>query len=81
MQTRLQEVEKQLESERVKQREMAEELETERTKRLDMEAILKDVERECKTPFVVPALLEAFIQISEVTTVAMRANSLGSDQQ
>lgn len=81
MKARLQELEKELESERLKQRELAKELEDERTKRLDMEAILKDVERERKAPFIVPGLLEAFIKIAKATTVAMQGSPPGSGQQ
>ncbi len=60
---------------------MAKELEVERTKRQDMEAILKDVERECKSPFVVPGLLDAFIKIAQATTAALRDDPSGSGQQ
>jgi hypothetical protein len=42
-------------------------LEKERKERLEAEAALKDVERECREPFVVPALLESFIAISRLT--------------
>lgn len=37
-------------------------------KRLEAEGILADVIREQKEPFVVPALLEAFVSISKMTT-------------
>lgn len=43
------------------------ELESERTKRLQAEQYLRDVERECRSPFVVPALLKAFKAISQMT--------------
>jgi hypothetical protein len=42
-------------------------LEKERKKRFEAEAALKDVERECREPFIVPALLESFIAISRLT--------------
>ncbi|KAK7030412.1 hypothetical protein VNI00_014156 [Paramarasmius palmivorus] len=52
--TRLKMIEKQLDEER-RRRKVAEEG-------------LKDVERECREPFVVPALLEAFLTLSNMTT-------------
>ncbi|KAM6495095.1 hypothetical protein JOM56_009718 [Amanita muscaria] len=55
--------------------ELEEELERERSLRLGAEATLKDVERECRAPFVVPALLEAFTTISNLTTQAMKADA------
>jgi hypothetical protein len=42
-------------------------LQTERKGRLKAEQALRDIERECKEPFVVPALLKAFVDISELT--------------
>ncbi|EGN91695.1 hypothetical protein SERLA73DRAFT_148287 [Serpula lacrymans var. lacrymans S7.3] len=39
----------------------------ERRRRIYAEHALKEVERECRAPFVVPALLEAFLSISELT--------------
>ena len=47
------------------------ELQNEKRRRMDAEATLKDVERECREPFVVPALLEAFITISKITSQAV----------
>jgi hypothetical protein len=46
-------------------------LEMERERRAAAEQSLKDVERECRGPFVVPALLKAFIKISELSSAAM----------
>jgi len=43
-------------------------LEMERKRRIEAEQALQDVERECKEPFVVPALLKAFINISKLTS-------------
>jgi len=43
--------------------------------RLTAEALLRDVRRECKEPFVVPALFDAFILISELR------NGLGNWKQ
>ncbi|KAF7419273.1 hypothetical protein PC9H_001860 [Pleurotus ostreatus] len=40
----------------------------ERRRRLEVEGILADITREQKEPFVVPALLEAFVSISKMTT-------------
>ncbi|KAG1813673.1 uncharacterized protein BJ212DRAFT_404665 [Suillus subaureus] len=42
------------------------ELQQERTQRLHAERLLSEVERECKIPFVVPALFQAFCRISEL---------------
>lgn len=47
------------------------ELKEERKKRVLAEETLKDIERECREPFVVPALFEAFLMISNVTSQAM----------
>lgn len=43
-------------------------LEDERRLRREAEQVVKDVERECKVPFVVPALLQAFVSISKLTS-------------
>lgn len=42
------------------------ELQQERTQRLHAERMLSEVERECRVPFVVPALFQAFSRISEL---------------
>lgn len=39
----------------------------ERARRMRAERVLSDVERECRTPFVVPALFQAFMSISELS--------------
>ena len=44
------------------------ELGMERRKRKLAEAALDDVQRECKRPFVVPALLNTFVAISRLTS-------------
>ncbi|KAF9223112.1 hypothetical protein BS17DRAFT_706581, partial [Gyrodon lividus] len=44
------------------------ELQQERTNRIRAESALHDVERECRAPFVVPALLQAFLSISELSS-------------
>ena len=43
------------------------EVQVERRKRAAAEAVLEDVQRECREPFVVPTLLESFIAISKLT--------------
>lgn len=47
------------------------EIETERKQRIEYETLLTDIRRECRVPFVVPALFDAFIDISKLTTAAM----------
>ncbi|KAG1723189.1 uncharacterized protein EDB91DRAFT_1063543 [Suillus paluster] len=42
------------------------ELQQERMQRLRAEHMLSNVERECRVPFVVPALFQAFRRISEL---------------
>ncbi|KAF7760157.1 hypothetical protein Agabi119p4_10833 [Agaricus bisporus var. burnettii] len=65
------EAESVLEIEHAKRVEAENVLAAERTKRIEMENVLKDIERERKNPFIVPGLLEAFIQISQATTAAI----------
>ncbi|KAL4063813.1 hypothetical protein J3A83DRAFT_979916 [Scleroderma citrinum] len=48
--------------------QMEAELREERERRIRAERVLEDVERECRSPFVVPALFRAFITISELPT-------------
>ncbi|KIJ16207.1 hypothetical protein PAXINDRAFT_32807, partial [Paxillus involutus ATCC 200175] len=43
------------------------ELRQERTDRIRAERALHDVERECRAPFVVPALFQAFMNISDLS--------------
>jgi hypothetical protein len=50
------------------------ELKNERRKRREAEEALRDVQRECKEPFVVSALLNAFIGISQLTTDALNCD-------
>ncbi|KAF5373910.1 hypothetical protein D9758_000863 [Tetrapyrgos nigripes] len=40
----------------------------ERIKRIEAESLLEDVEKECREPFVVPALMEAFLMVRDVGT-------------
>lgn len=46
---------------------LEDELKAERARRMRAERALNDVERECRTPFVVPALFQAFMSISELS--------------
>ena len=43
-------------------------LRAERSRRVSAERALSDVERECRAPFVVPALYQAFMSISELSS-------------
>ncbi|KAJ3563982.1 hypothetical protein NP233_g8594 [Leucocoprinus birnbaumii] len=78
---RIDELEKEIDSFKAKEAELTQTLQAERNKRLEMESIVQDIEREQKSPFVVPALLEAFIKISQASTAAMQyQSSFGSSQ-
>jgi hypothetical protein len=68
----LDELEKELESRIARESEFIKELAAERTRRLEMEYIVEDIQREQKAPFVVPALLEAFVKISQASTAAIQ---------
>jgi hypothetical protein len=46
-------------------------LQEERRRRIEAEKVMMDVERECREPFVVPALLEAFVKLSRLTSDAL----------
>jgi len=46
-------------------------LDLEQERREVAEHKLKDVERECREPFVVPSLLKAFIKISQLSSAAV----------
>jgi len=61
-----------LEALKTRLKEVERDLENERHMRLKAEASLQDIRRECKAPFVVPALLDAFISISNLTTQALQ---------
>ncbi|KAG5645396.1 hypothetical protein DXG03_006349 [Asterophora parasitica] len=50
---------------------MQAELAEEKRKKAEVETALDDIKRECKEPFVVPAMIEAFYMISKITTQAM----------
>ncbi|KAK0443122.1 uncharacterized protein EV420DRAFT_1485098 [Desarmillaria tabescens] len=47
------------------------EIEAERKQRIECETVLMDIRRECRVPFIVPALFDAFIDISKLTTAAV----------
>ncbi|KIY48580.1 hypothetical protein FISHEDRAFT_58866 [Fistulina hepatica ATCC 64428] len=47
-------------------------LERERRRRAELEDFVDDVKRECREPFVVPALLEAFASVSKLSTDSYR---------
>ncbi|KAK0216860.1 hypothetical protein IW262DRAFT_152304 [Armillaria fumosa] len=47
------------------------EIETERKRRIECETVLMDIRRECRVPFIVPALFDAFVDISKLTTAAI----------
>ncbi|KAJ7040979.1 hypothetical protein C8F04DRAFT_1081255 [Mycena alexandri] len=47
------------------------ELRAERAKRRRVEDVVEDIRRECRAPFVVPALLDAFVEVSRLTAEAM----------
>jgi len=55
-------------------KKLEQELAAERRLRLEAEAIVEDIRRECKAPFVVPGLLDAFIKLSRLTTQATLSN-------
>ncbi|KAJ7220681.1 hypothetical protein GGX14DRAFT_389084 [Mycena pura] len=53
---------------KVRVQQLQSELQTERALRRKADALVQDVRRECKTPFVVPALFDAFVEISQMTS-------------
>jgi hypothetical protein len=44
-------------------------LQEEQRARSNAERILKDVERECQHPFIMPQLLQAFLQVANATNL------------
>jgi len=56
---------------RARIQQLEDDLEYERARRRRLEEIVGDIRRECREPFVVPALLDAFVQISKLTNEAM----------
>jgi len=69
--SKLSTVDVELKAERERREELEKELVGERKRRIEVENLLNDVERECRTPFVVPAMIEAFKTISTLTTWTM----------
>ncbi|KAF8638458.1 hypothetical protein AX17_002192 [Amanita inopinata Kibby_2008] len=69
------ELEMVLKNERNKRAELEMELAKERKERDEAEDALRDIERECRTPFVIPALLEAFTTVSKLTSRVMDIDS------
>ncbi|KAK0495782.1 hypothetical protein EDD18DRAFT_252883 [Armillaria luteobubalina] len=57
---------------RIRLRVLEVEIETERQKKLEYELVLRDIRKECKAPFIVPSLLDAFIEVSKLTNVAVK---------
>ncbi|KAF8192912.1 hypothetical protein BJ912DRAFT_249482 [Pholiota molesta] len=49
---------------------MEAELAEERRRRQVAEDAIADIRRECRAPFVVPSLLDAFMELSRMTTIA-----------
>ena len=47
-------------------------LRAERLRRDEIETVIKDTQRECQQPFVVPALLDAFMKIGQMTGETLR---------
>ena len=47
-------------------------LRAERLRRTEVETMMHDTSRECKQPFVVPALLDAFMKIGQMTGDAIK---------
>jgi hypothetical protein len=68
-------VKKELEEERKSRREDKELLDIERQKREEAEHALADVRRECRQPFVVPSLLNAFVELSKLTTRGLKVSA------
>ena len=67
-------IKKELEEERRSRREDKELLDIERHKREEAEHALADVRRECRQPFVVPSLLDAFVELSKLTTRGLKVS-------
>ena len=53
-------------------------LRAERLRRTEMESAVNDTSRECKQPFVVPALLDAFLKIGQMTGDALKDSHGGA---
>ena len=53
-------------------------LRAERLRRDEIEMVIKDTQRECQQPFVVPALLDAFMKIGQMTGETLRDQHPGT---
>ncbi|KJA15655.1 hypothetical protein HYPSUDRAFT_148766, partial [Hypholoma sublateritium FD-334 SS-4] len=51
------------------------ELREERQKRKDADDAIQDVRRECRAPFIVPSLLDAFVELSRLTSKATQSGA------
>jgi hypothetical protein len=67
-------VKKELEEERRSRREDKKLFEAERQRREEAETALADVRRECRQPFVVPSLLDTFVELSRLTTRGLKVS-------
>ncbi|CCL98424.1 uncharacterized protein FIBRA_00421 [Fibroporia radiculosa] len=66
---------KDLQHERKARRAAEEAVFDERRRRIRAEDILEDMRRECASPFVVPALMDAFVKLAQLTSDAMKTES------
>ncbi|KAK0443097.1 uncharacterized protein EV420DRAFT_1485080 [Desarmillaria tabescens] len=57
---------------RTRLRALEVEIEAERQKTHEYELVLEDIRRECKAPFIVPSLLDAFIEVAKLTNAAVK---------
>lgn len=65
---------KELEEERRLRIEVKRLLELERQRKEEAEIALSDVRRECRQPFVVPSLLDTFVELSKLTTRGLKVS-------
>ncbi|EIN04756.1 hypothetical protein PUNSTDRAFT_138401 [Punctularia strigosozonata HHB-11173 SS5] len=68
-------LERALQHEIQRRREIEQALERESCMRLHLESSMNDVTSECSTPFIVPALMQAFLEVSKMTNEATHAGS------
>ena len=67
-------LETRLEEAMATQSELEAELDWYKSRNAELEALVSDVQRECRHPFVVPLLLKAFVSVSVSTTTAILNN-------
>lgn len=65
-----------LKKEQEKNEKLQQELQEQIAKNTEYEMCLADIRNECRHPFVVPALLEAFMAVSKLTTSVTTMHSL-----